>query len=578
MNQPKPETKLDLTRRNKLLWVLFALCVLPWFLKWVGLDFSIQPRELSEVLIKGKTPMQVNNLLHQAMAGSHLFTILGWSAFLIATITAALAFLHFKIERDVATPVIGLTLFCSGCLDAFQTLVGNRLLEAYVQDQTLLPFAWAVCRTASAWIRIIGVGVFLVGRPRKLQNNLAIVFFASLFMGFAAYATVQFAVTNPQLQRWEFPNEVLKHPLDFVPMISFVLAGLVFYPQFYKRNPGLFAGTLVISAFPDIISHVYMAFGSASIFDHSFFIAHFLKIVAYIVPLVGMLMDYVRVYREEMQAIERAEEAAKLVMEHAKELEKLNRELEDQVTVRKRAEQALKIHAEELDRSNAELERFAYVASHDLREPMRVVANYVQLLSHRYKGKLDKDADEFISYTLDGTERMQALIDGLLEYSRAGKGERKFDPVNLEEIMKRVRSNLSLAIQESKAEVTQDPLPNVMGHAPSLAQLFQNLVANAIKFRDARSPHVHISALKKDEEWQFSVRDNGIGIDPKHHTRLFVIFQRLHTREKFQGTGIGLAVCKKIVEYHGGRIWVESELGKGTAFHFTIPAKGDHKL
>lgn len=241
--------------------------------------------------------------------------------------------------------------------------------------------------------------------------------------------------------------------------------------------------------------------------------------------------------------------------------------LEDIEVERVRAEQAKVL----LARSNTELEQFAYVASHDLQEPLRMISSYVQLLSRRYKGRLDKDADEFIAFAVDGTLRMQQLINDLLAYSRVGTRGKPPAPTNFEDVLSKAMANLKIAALESGAVVTHDQLPTAMADELQMVQLFQNLVGNAIKFRGQETPKIHISARPEENEWIFSVRDNGIGIDPQFHDRIFVLFQRLHGREEYPGTGIGLTVSKKIVERHGGRIWLESEPGKGTTFYFSIP-------
>ncbi len=226
----------------------------------------------------------------------------------------------------------------------------------------------------------------------------------------------------------------------------------------------------------------------------------------------------------------------------------------------------------ELSRSNAELEQFAYVASHDLQEPLRMVASFTQLLAKRYKGRLDADADEFIGFASDGAIRMQTMINDLLSYSRVGTKGKDFAPTDTQAVLDIALQNLQAAIQETGAVITHNALPSVMADDAQLIQVFQNLIGNAIKFRKEAPPRIHISAERKANELVFSVRDDGIGIDPKHGDRLFVMFRRLHSTNQYPGTGIGLAICRKIVERHGGRIWFDSKPGTGSTFHFTIPA------
>jgi two-component system, chemotaxis family, sensor kinase Cph1 len=230
--------------------------------------------------------------------------------------------------------------------------------------------------------------------------------------------------------------------------------------------------------------------------------------------------------------------------------------------------------AHDLELSNAELKKFAYVASHDLQEPLNQVANYVQLLEMRYEEKLDEDAKEFINYAVEGVSLMQTLIDDVLAYSKVDMQAFAFQLINVEIPLERALGNLRARISESGAVITHDELPTIMADPTQLMQLFQNLIANAIKFRSDKPPEIHIGVERQEEAWLFSVRDNGIGIDPQFSDRIFIIFQRLHTRDEYPGTGMGLAICKKIIECHRGRIWVESELGGGAIFYFTMPVGG----
>lgn len=243
------------------------------------------------------------------------------------------------------------------------------------------------------------------------------------------------------------------------------------------------------------------------------------------------------------------------------------------ITERRQIEEAIAEYAEDLRRSNEELEQFAYVASHDLQEPLRMVTSYLQLIEQRYGERLDGDAREFIGYAVDGASRMKTLINDLLAYSRIQRSQAEFEPVALESVLEQARYNLQLSIEDTGAVITHDPLPEIQANPLQMTQLFQNLIGNALKFRDDRTPEIHIGVKRERGYWHFSVKDNGIGIESEYLERIFLIFQRLHGRQEYPGTGIGLAICKKIVDKHGGQIYAESTPGEGTTFHFTIPQK-----
>ena len=251
-----------------------------------------------------------------------------------------------------------------------------------------------------------------------------------------------------------------------------------------------------------------------------------------------------------------------------RQLQAQNGQLRREVAAREEIQRAL-------ERSNTELEQLAYVASHDMQEPLRMVASYLQLVADRYQGKLDADADEFIRFAVDGAKRMQALINDLLAYSRVGTKARPFAPTDCTAIIDTAITDLRVAINETGARITHGSLPVVMADTMQLTHLFQNLLGNAIKFHGALAPREHIDAEALADDWCFSVRDNGIGIAPEYFERIFVLFQRLHGRSEYSGTGIGLALCKKIIERHGGRIWVESSPGSGSVFRFTVPRRGN---
>lgn len=245
----------------------------------------------------------------------------------------------------------------------------------------------------------------------------------------------------------------------------------------------------------------------------------------------------------------------------------VNRDISDQVQI----EEALRERTRALEARNEDLTQFAYVASHDLQEPLRMITAYLQLLSQRYSGQLDEEADEFIAFALDGATRMRRLITDLLAYGKIGRNNQVFAEVSLEKVLQQVLANLELRIQETQVSITHDPLPTVFAVKTQMIQLFQNLLSNAIKFRNQTDPTIHISVQREPTRWIIQVMDNGIGIDPDMSERIFTIFQRLHTRQEYPGTGIGLAICKKIVQNHGGTIGVQSQPGEGSIFSFTLP-------
>ncbi|MTK64758.1 MAG: PAS domain S-box protein [Methanobacterium sp.] len=240
--------------------------------------------------------------------------------------------------------------------------------------------------------------------------------------------------------------------------------------------------------------------------------------------------------------------------------------------VQQRTEQLSKYNIK-LKRSNEELERFAYVSSHDLQEPLRMITLYSQLLEKRYKDSLDSDADDFINYIVENAKRMKQLIEDLLEYSRLTSQTKEFDNVDLENILEQVLNNLSISITENNVKIAHEPLPTIFADDNQMMQVFQNLITNAIKFRGKKSPEINITARNDGENWIFAFKDNGIGIKPDHQKQIFKVFNRLHTKEEYSSTGIGLSIVEKIIKHHHGQIWVESELGKGSTFYFTVPLK-----
>jgi signal transduction histidine kinase len=259
------------------------------------------------------------------------------------------------------------------------------------------------------------------------------------------------------------------------------------------------------------------------------------------------------------------------IAEVGAEIDAMRQRIVDELAKVETARLKLEEQARELKRSNAELEQFAYVASHDLQEPLRKIASFCQALQTRYHGQLDDRADQYIDFAVDGAKRMQTLINDLLAFSRVGRSGREQELVDLDEVLIAAQSTLADALEHAGARVVVGELPTVRGDRAQLTSLFQNLISNAVKFRDAQQPVIDIAALRQDQEWQLSCSDNGIGIDQEYAERIFLIFQRLHSREAYDGSGIGLALCRKIVEYHGGRMWLDTDYSGGACFRFTLP-------
>jgi signal transduction histidine kinase len=288
-------------------------------------------------------------------------------------------------------------------------------------------------------------------------------------------------------------------------------------------------------------------------------------------PLAALTSDVRRVADGDFDSEVRGTGPRELVALGA-DVEAMRRQIVAEFHALREATERLDQRTEELERSNTELEQFAYVASHDLQEPLRKVASFTQLLERRYKGQLDERADQYIAFAVDGAKRMQILINDLLAFSRVGRLTREHVEIGADELVEQALANLSLAIEESGATVSvAKDMPQVVVDAPLLVGVFQNLIGNAIKFRDEQPPEIAVSATDAGDEWEFSVADNGIGIEPEYADRIFVIFQRLHPKDAYPGTGIGLAMCRKIIEYHGGRIWLDTSVDSGTVFRFTLP-------
>ena len=511
----------------------------------LGVDFgnALAPIVLSDA------PLSVDQMFYQ-LAGGFTHALLEWTAFCAAIFVVLLSFCHYSITKDITTPVIGVALFCAGAMDAFHTLAATRLVSAVAANTDLIPFTWALSRVFNALIMIIGVGIFLRREQVKASKGMLFIVMTSLAFSAVGYLLIYLSATTEHLPQTQFPDALIRRPYDIVPLILFIIAGLFIYPMFLKKHPSIFAAALLLSALPEVAVEMHMAFGSKRLFDSDFNVAHVLKIIAYVIPLSGLVLDYILTYKRQEKHHELLIKAHDKLNIRTREMRKLN---------------------QKLSLSNSELEKFAYIASHDLQEPLRKI----QAFGDRLNSNLDKNTNakalDYISRMQKSSTRMRGLIDDLLLFSKLGYQEYTLKKTDLNAVVTQVQDDLQLLIADKKAKIEVKLLPQVLGESKKLYQVFLNLINNSLKFsQEGVLPVITISseeAIQNNKAyWKISVQDNGIGFDLIYKNKIFEVFQRLHGRSQYEGTGIGLAICKKIIEKHNGSITVVSEPGKGSCF------------
>ncbi len=523
-----------------MVWGIIAVSAAPFILHFFGLDLGIAPHPLSPRTAAAMSKIQLQEAIYDTLAGSFTHLLLEWSAVSIAFATAVLAFIQYQITGNKVTPIIGMALFCAGCIDAFHALTATKLIRSAANNENFIPFTWAFSRMFNVTILLIGGGIcllrfkYLSSLARGLRNRFVLII-CSLFL-LVSYAIVHISASII-VPRTYFPDHIITRPFDFVPLILYLLLALYIFPQLYTREKNVFSHALMWSMVPAIATQMHMTFGSTTLYDHHFNIAHFLKMCSYAVPFAGIAINYIaNHYQEEKKRLAELEKAYV-----------------------------------SLEQKNKELEQFAYIASHDLQEPLQTVINFVNLFDEEYQGKLDEKGIKYLNFISQAARRMSALITGLLQYSRIGRrGEPSL--VDCNAIVADIQNDLAAVIAQTGAVFQIESLPYVTGYETEIRMLFQNLISNAVKFRKKNTrPEIRIQARRETSFWVFFVQDNGIGIEPRHQKKIFAIFQRLHPKKDYEGTGIGLAHCQKIVNLHGGKIWVKSTPNRGSTFYFTIP-------
>lgn len=528
-----------LRHREPRLWyvsAVLAVSLVPSLAHWLGWDFGAMNRALDGSSWT-RDPARLMDDMHRALRGSFLHTILQWTALSIAVVTAVFALVHRSVRRSIVTPVIGVSLFWAACFDAYHTLAADRLLHESAPDENLIPFTWAICRLFNALILLAAAGAILL-LPRRSAARSGPPFIAALSLGFGvlAYALIGACLGSTGLPETQFPQNAVTRPWDVAPLILYLVGSLSLFPLLYRRTRDVFSFSLWLSCVPHMLAQVHMAFGSSQLFDHHFNAALVLKVIAYAVPLSGLLIDYAQTYRHE-------------------------REIRGALAEQSRA----------LDRRNNEMQQLLYVVSHDLRSPLVTIEGFAGLLS-RYveQGQTEKSHDA-IGRIHRASKTMNALIGDLLELSRLDRAGLDRAEVDVEEVLQEVAESVHVPLLRAQATLdVQRPLPRVEADPRRLFDVFLNLVSNAVKYGcPLPGGRVTVAGEVVEDEIRYCVADTGPGIAPEFHKDVFQLFKRLDPRQ--DGTGLGLAIVQKVMQLHGGRAWLESKPGEGARFWIAFP-------
>ncbi len=539
-----------------------AVTTAPALLGWIGVDLGSAPAPANHDLESA----------YQAMGGSFTHSLLEWTAFCTALFAAGLAMIHFSLTRSVVTPVIALALLAAGTMDAFHTLAASRLIDAVADNSSLIPFTWALCRMFGALVLSLGVGLVLWRRPTESGRGVGVVVSASIAFGVAAYVLIQLAATSAELPQTMFPGALITRPYDVMPLVLYLVLAALAY-RLHSVEPTLFSAALLVSAIPQIATQLHMAFGSGALFDHHFNAAHFLKIVAYATPLIGLALDYVRTYQEAARAASRLE-GVKAHLQKA--LKTSERQKWDLFWAKGQAED-MATKAEKADHAKS---AFLATMSHELRTPMNAVIGMTSVLEST---PLTDEQDDCVSTIRSSGSALLGIINDILDFSKieAGRIELESEPFEMDACLNAVKNLLALSASKKTLELSwsraSDVPAWVHGDAARVQQILVNLGSNALKFTEKGSILIAVDASLSTadrHELHFAVRDTGVGIPADRLNRLFQPFTQADASitRKYGGTGLGLTISKRFSEMMGGRMWVESEAGEGSTFHFTILA------